>query len=74
MDYPITLESFKDVGPILKELNLATHQNALYLEAGEKMTTLKRYSFSMKWDSKYMRTVITAKTVKSLEAILMYRI
>lgn len=41
MDYPITLESFKDVGPILKELNLATHQNALYLEAGEKMTTLK---------------------------------
>ena len=41
MDYPITLESFKDVGPILKELNLATHQNALYLEASEKMTTLK---------------------------------
>ena len=40
MDYPITLESFKDVGPILKELNLATHQNALYLETGE-MTTLK---------------------------------
>ena len=40
MDYPITLESFKDVGPILKDLNLATHQNALYLETGE-MTTLK---------------------------------
>ena len=32
MDYPITLESFKDVGPILKDLNLATHHNALYLE------------------------------------------
>ena len=41
MDYPITLESFKDVGPILKELNLATHQNALYLDAGKEMTTLK---------------------------------